>query len=177
MLLIPLVLTGILTQAVGPQIRKRRRAMRAATDDVTGFIGETFGAVQAIKLFRAEQPVLERFANLNRIRHRAALADTFLTEVLRGINRNMSTVSIAVVLIFAAGAIQRGEMSLGELTVFLTYLPRLDRLHGLCRRHHRPASKDRGRLREDAGAGGRRAIRGSAGSNPGPLAGRPSRNR
>ncbi|HUP14965.1 MAG TPA: ABC transporter ATP-binding protein [Acidimicrobiia bacterium] len=125
LLLIPLVLTGILTQAVGPQIRKRRRAMRAATDDVTGFIGETFGAVQAIKLFRAEKPVLERFANLNRIRHRAALADTFLTEVLRGINRNMSTVSIALVLIFAAGAIQRGEMSLGELTVFLTYLPRL----------------------------------------------------
>ncbi len=125
LLLIPLVLTGILTQSVGPQIRKRRRAMRAATDDVTGFIGETFGAVQAIKLFRAEQPVLERFANLNRIRHRAALADTFLTEVLRGINRNMSTVSVAFVLMFAAGAIQRGEMSLGELTVFLTYLPRL----------------------------------------------------
>lgn len=125
LLLIPLVLTGILTQAVGPQIRKRRRAMRAATDDVTGFIGETFGAVQAIKLFRAEQPVLHRFANLNRIRHRAALADTFLTEVLRGINRNMSTVSVALVLLFAAGAIQRSEMSLGELTVFLTYLPRL----------------------------------------------------
>jgi ATP-binding cassette subfamily B protein len=125
LLLIPLVLTGVLTQAVGPQIRKRRRAMRAATDDVTGFIGETFGAVQAIKLFRAEQPVLARFANLNRIRHRAALADTFLTEVLRGINRNMSTVSVAFVLLFSAGAIQRGEMSLGELTVFLTYLPRL----------------------------------------------------
>jgi ATP-binding cassette subfamily B protein len=125
LLLIPLVLTGILTQALGPLIRKRRRAMRAATDDVTGFIGETFGAVQAIKLFRAERPILERFSNLNRIRHRSALADTFLTEVLRGINRNMSTVSVAFVLLFAAGAIQRGEMSLGELTVFLTYLPRL----------------------------------------------------
>ena len=124
-LLIPLVLTGILTQSLGPQIRKRRRAMREATDDVTGFIGETFGAVQAIKLFRAEKPVLDRFANLNRIRHRAALADTFLTEVLRGINRNMSTISIAFVLLFSARAIQRGEISLGELTVFLTYLPRL----------------------------------------------------
>ena len=36
LLVIPLVLTGALTQAVGPQIRKRRRAMREATDDVTG---------------------------------------------------------------------------------------------------------------------------------------------
>jgi ATP-binding cassette subfamily B protein len=125
LLLIPLVLTGMLTQALGPQIRKRRRAMREATDEVTGFVGETFGAVQAIKLFRAEQPILARFANLNRTRHRAALADTFLTEVLRGINRNMSTISIAFVLLFAASAIQRGDISLGELTVFLTYLPRL----------------------------------------------------
>jgi ATP-binding cassette subfamily B protein/ATP-binding cassette subfamily C protein len=125
LLIIPLLLTGLLTQALSPQIRKRRRAMREATDDVTGFIGETFGAVQAIKLFRAETPVLSRFAGLNRIRHKAALADTFLTEVLRGINRNMSTINMAIVLIVAVGALQRRDLTLGELTVFLTYLPRL----------------------------------------------------
>ncbi|MGI8514645.1 MAG: ABC transporter ATP-binding protein [Acidimicrobiia bacterium] len=125
LLLIPVLLTGVITLALGPQIRKRRRAMREATDDVTGFVGETFGAVQAIKLFRAEEPVLSRFAGLNDIRHRAALADTFLTELLRGVNRNMATIAIAVVLIVAASSLNNGSMSLGELTVFLTYLPRL----------------------------------------------------
>jgi ABC-type multidrug transport system fused ATPase/permease subunit len=125
LLLIPVLLTGVITQALGPQIRKRRRAMREATDDVTGYVGETFGAVQAIKLFRAEEPVLVRFANLNRTRHRAALADTFLTELLRGVNRNMATIAIAVVLIVAAASLESGAMSLGALTVFLTYLPRL----------------------------------------------------
>ncbi|HSL24921.1 MAG TPA: ABC transporter ATP-binding protein [Acidimicrobiia bacterium] len=125
LLLVPLLLTGVITQALSPQIRTRRRAMREATDDVTGFIGETFGAVQAIKLFRAEQPVLGRFRELNRTRHRAALADTFLTEVLRGINRNMSTITIAIVLIAGAGRIGAGGLSLGGLTVFLSYLPRL----------------------------------------------------
>ncbi len=125
LLLIPLLLTGFLTQALSPQIRKRRRAMRAATDDVTGYIGEVFSGVQAIKLARAEGSILERFRALNEVRHRAALADTFLTEVLRGINRNMSTVSIALVLLLAAGAINRGEFTVGELAVFLTYLPRL----------------------------------------------------
>jgi ATP-binding cassette subfamily B protein/ATP-binding cassette subfamily C protein len=125
LLLIPVLLTGVITQALGPQIRKRRRAMREATDDVTGFVGETFGAVQAIKLFRAEDAVLTQFAGLNRTRHRAALADTFLTELLRGVNRNMATIAIAVVLIVAASSLDNGSMSLGELTVFLTYLPRL----------------------------------------------------
>lgn len=124
-LLVPLLLTGLLTQALSPQIRRRRRAMREATDDVTGFIGETFGAVQAVKLLRAETRVLARFAALNRIRHKAALADTFLTEVLRGINRNMATINIAIVLLMAAGSLERGELTLGDLTVFLVYLPRL----------------------------------------------------
>ncbi len=147
LLLIPILLTTVITQALGPQIRKRRRAMREATDDVTGFVGETFGAVQAIKLFRAEEPVLSRFAGLNRIRHRAALSDTFLTELLRGVNRNMATIAIAVVLIVAASELNTGSMSFGDLTVFLTYLPRLDRLHGLHRRHHRSAPSHRGCLR------------------------------
>ncbi|MGH8925939.1 MAG: ABC transporter ATP-binding protein [Acidimicrobiia bacterium] len=124
-LLVPLLLTSLLTQALGPQIRARRRAMRAATDDVTGFVGETFGAVQAIKLFRAEEGVMARFEGLNRTRHRAAMRDTVLTEVLRGINRNMSTIGIALVLIFGASSLSQESMSLGELTVFLTYLPRL----------------------------------------------------
>lgn len=121
----PLLLTTLLTQALSPEIRKRRRAMREATDEVTGFIGETFGAVQAIKLARAEQPLLARFAELNSIRHKAALSDTFLTEVLRGINRNMSTISIALTLLVAVGSIQSGEFTVGDLAIFLTYLPRL----------------------------------------------------
>ena len=89
--------------------------------------------MQAIKLFRAEQPVLGRFANLNQIRHRAALADTFLTEVLRGINRNMSTVSVAFVLMFAAGS-HPARRDLARRTDRLPHLPaEVDGLHGLRR--------------------------------------------
>jgi ABC-type multidrug transport system fused ATPase/permease subunit len=124
-LLVPLVLTMILTQALSPQIRKRRRAMRLATDRVTGFIGETFSGVQAVKLAAAEGPVLGRLHQLNETRHRAALADTFLTEALRGINRNMSTITVAIVLLVAADSIVDGTFSIGELALFLTYLPRL----------------------------------------------------
>ncbi len=124
-LLVPLLLTLLITQMLSPQIRKRRRAMRSATDAVTGFIGETFGGVQAIKLAAAEDSMLTRLHSLNNTRHRAALADTVLTEVLRGINRNMATITIAIVLLVAAGRIQAGTFTIGALTVFLTYLPRL----------------------------------------------------
>jgi len=125
LILIPLLLTGVLTQSLSPQIRNRRRAMRTATENVTGFVGETFGAVQAVKLAHAEEALLGEFRNLNETRRTAALRDTFLTELLRSINTNMATVGTALVLIVAAGAIRDGAFSVGDLAVFLTYLPRL----------------------------------------------------
>jgi ATP-binding cassette subfamily B protein len=123
--LAPLVLTTAVTQALSPQIRARRRAMRTATEAVTGFVGETMGSVQAVKLARAEDRVLDEFRRRNLVRRRAALRDTFLTEVLRSVNANMATVAIAVVLIVSAGDVRSGAFDVGELAVFLTYLPRL----------------------------------------------------
>ncbi len=125
LVLIPLLLTTVLTQSLSPQIRSRRREMRKATEAVTGFIGETFGAVQAVKLADADDAVMRGFESLNETRRRAALRDTFLTELLRSVNSNMATVATAVVLIVVAGSITTGEFTVGDLAVFLTYLPRL----------------------------------------------------
>lgn len=123
--LVPLLLTLLLTQSLSPQIRRRRRAMRLATEEVTGFVGELFAGVQAVKLADAIEPVLTRLDRLNEVRRKAALRDTFLTELLRSINSNMATIATALVLIVAASGILEGTFSVGELAVFLTYLPRL----------------------------------------------------
>lgn len=125
MVLVPLVLTGALTQSLSPQIRTRRRAMRIATENVTGFVGEAFGAVQAIKLADAGEAMLDRFEALNETRRLAALRDTFLTELLRSINTNMATIGVAIVLLATERGLAQGEFTVGELVVFLTYLPRL----------------------------------------------------
>lgn len=125
-LLVPLALVIVVAQALGPQIRTRRRIMRRATEDVTGLIGETFGAVQAIKLAAADESMLAELVRRNEIRRRAALRDTFLTEALFSVNRNMSTVTIALVLVLVAiGGSVGGGLSVGELVVFLSLLPRL----------------------------------------------------
>ena len=124
-ILVPLLLTGGLTQTLGPEIRRRRRAMRAATERVTGFIGETFGAAQAIKLALAEQSVLDEFRRLNTARRAAALRDTFLTELLRSINTNMATIATGLVLLVSASGLVDGTFTVGALAVFLTYVPRL----------------------------------------------------
>lgn len=122
---IPLLLTLGLTQGLSPQIRKRRREMRVATEAVTGFVGELFGGVQAVKLADASEHVLAHFDGMNEVRRKAALRDTFLTELLRSINSNMATIGTAIVLLVAASDILEGTFTVGELAVFLTYLPRL----------------------------------------------------
>ncbi|MEM7326130.1 MAG: ABC transporter ATP-binding protein [Actinomycetota bacterium] len=124
-LLVPLLFIVLITQALGPEIRSRRRAMRLATEDVTGIIGETFGAVQAVKLTSAEPAMLAEFHRRNEIRRKAALRDTFLTEAIRSLNVNMSTITVAIVLIVSAGGLLDGSLTVGELVVFLVYLPRL----------------------------------------------------
>lgn len=124
-LLVPMLFVVFAAQALGPQIRIRRRAMREATEEVTGLIGESFGAVQSIKLAAAEQPMLDELGRRNEVRRKAALRDTFLTEALTSMIANMATLTIAVVLLVSTNRLIDGSLTVGELVVFLTYLPRL----------------------------------------------------
>ncbi len=124
-LLVPLLLTLVLTQALVPEIRRRRREMRFATETVTGFVGEMFGSVQAVKLAGARSSMLTHFRALNEHRRKKALRDTFLTEALRSINVNMASIAVAITLIAVSGRVGSPEFTIGDLTVFLTYLPRL----------------------------------------------------
>ncbi len=48
MALIPLLIVGVVANLASSRIEHYRRASRQATGDVTGFIGEFFGAVQAV---------------------------------------------------------------------------------------------------------------------------------
>ena len=124
-LLVPLVLTLGLTQALVPEIRRRRREMRSATEAVTGFVGELFGGVQSVKLAGSGGTMLEQFRTLNERRRHRALRDVFLTEALRSINHNMASIAVAITLIAVSARVGSPDFTIGDLTVFLTYLPRL----------------------------------------------------
>ena len=124
-LLVPLLATLVVTQALVPEIRKRRREMRFATEAVTGYVGELFGGVQAVKLAGARDSMMDQFRTLNEHRRQRALRDTFLTEALRSINVNMAAIAMAITLIAVSGRVGTPDFTVGDLTVFLTYLPRL----------------------------------------------------
>lgn len=123
--LIPLAAALILTASLSNRIRAYRERMRNATERVTGFLGDLFGSIESVKAAGREEPMLDHFAEVNDERRAAALNDSALTEILRTINRNMANVGIGAVLLVGASAIAAGSLTVGGLTTFLVYIPRL----------------------------------------------------
>lgn len=110
---------------VGNVVRRYRRANREATGRITSFIGETFGAVQAVKVAAAERHVLDHFHTLNETRRKAAVKDTLFNEMYRSVNTNMVNIGVGIVLLLSAGAMARGTFTVGDFVLFVAYLQRL----------------------------------------------------
>ena len=74
---------SVLCRLLGNRLRAWRRREREATAAVTGFIGDLFGAIGAVKVAGAEAAVARRFEALGEARADAARVDQVATQVLR----------------------------------------------------------------------------------------------
>jgi len=122
MALIPLVVTGLIANATSARIERYRRASRQATGSVTGFIGEMFGAVQAIKVASAEPHVIDHFNQINDQRRRLTLRERLFDKFLDSIYDNTGSLGTGVVLLLAGQALQSGSLSLGDFSLFVYLL-------------------------------------------------------
>ncbi|MFC4426621.1 ABC transporter ATP-binding protein [Deinococcus navajonensis] len=121
----PLLLMVLFVQRLSPTIRSYRRRMREATARVTDFIGETFGAVSAVKLAAREDAMVTHLRALGETRRQAALRDVLLTELIRGVNTNMVNLAVGLVLLLGANKVRGGSLGVGEFVLFIGLLPRL----------------------------------------------------
>jgi ATP-binding cassette subfamily B protein len=118
----PLVAIVAVANLMTARIKKYRQAHREATAKVTGFIGELFGGVQAIKVASAERHALGYFADLSEKRRRAALLDSLLTQGLDSFNMNTVSIATGLILILAAQQMQTGSFTVGDFALFVSYL-------------------------------------------------------
>jgi ATP-binding cassette subfamily B protein len=120
--LLPFIVVGIVANAATNRIETYRRASRKAAGKVTGFIGEFFGAVQAVKVATAEEGVIARFGQLNDERRRLSLKDRLFNEILHSIFRNAVNLGTGAILILAGQAMRDGSFTVGDLAMFTFYL-------------------------------------------------------
>ena len=123
--LVPLAGMLFFGHKMGGYIRKYRKANREATGRITSFIGEVFGAVQAVKVASAEDRVLRHFGQLNDNREKVAVKDALFSEIFRSVNANMINIGTGLVLILAAEGMRGGSFSLGDFALFVFFLQRL----------------------------------------------------
>lgn len=125
---IPALTVGFVTSRLMGRIAQYRRAGLAATTKVAGFLGEMFGAVQAIKVAAAESRVLAHFEELNRDRKKTWLRDSLFSTTLMSVYQNVVNVGTGIILIIAADAMRTGQFTLGDFALFVYFLNYITRL-------------------------------------------------
>src|SRR5919106_2359659 len=122
MALVPLLIVGVIANLATRRIEHYRRASRQATGNVTGFIGEFFGAVQAVKVATAERNVIGHFHTLNDERRKLTVREKLFDDLLGSIYRNTSTLGTGVILILVGQSMRVGTFTLGDFSLFVYLL-------------------------------------------------------
>jgi ATP-binding cassette subfamily B protein len=119
---VPLLLIVALVSQAGKRIARFRLANQEAIGNVTGLLGEMFGAVQAVKASGSEANVVEYFRDVNNRRRAATLNDRVFNEFLHSAATNIANIGIGLILLLAASKIRDGEFTVGDFSLFVSYL-------------------------------------------------------
>jgi ATP-binding cassette, subfamily B, bacterial len=122
MIFAPLALIMALTRLAWGRIIHYNRLTASSTDAVTGFLGEIFGAVQAVKIANAEEDLTAHFQRLNENRSKAALREKLFWGLLDMVNSSAVTFGIGVILLMAGAALRTGSFTVGDFALFTFYL-------------------------------------------------------
>jgi ATP-binding cassette subfamily B protein len=120
--LTPLLFVGLIANAASKRIERFRKDSRQAAGKVTGFIGEIFGAIQAVKVATAEEDVIRHFRDLNENRRLVAVRESLFNQILDSIYLNMSTLGTGVILILVGQSMRSGTFSVGDFSLFVFLL-------------------------------------------------------
>jgi ATP-binding cassette subfamily B protein len=119
---IPLFSIIILSRLAWGRLLGTYRQGRLALDAATGFLGETFGAVQAVKVAGAEEGVVDHLAALNHARAQVELQQVFYRGLLSALNNSVVNFGIGVMLLMAGTAMGQGTFTVGDFALFVSYL-------------------------------------------------------
>ncbi|MDQ3928020.1 MAG: ABC transporter ATP-binding protein/permease [Chloroflexota bacterium] len=119
---LPLLVVVAAANMASARIIKYRRASRLSTGNVTGFLGEMLGAVQAIKVADAEASMLAHFDRLNDMRRTETVRDRLFNQVMESVYGNAVSLGTGLILLFAAQYMSAGEFTVGDFALFQFYL-------------------------------------------------------
>jgi len=115
----------VVSRSTATRVRHYRKAAREATEGITGFLGETLGSVQSVKVAGAEASMLHHFDELNDVRRQMMVRDRTFTAGLEALFRNTVSIGTGLILILAAaslGTTGGARLTVGEFAMFVFLL-------------------------------------------------------
>lgn len=120
--LVPLIAVFFINRFAWRRFLHYAQESRTADSRTTGFMGEIFGAVQAVKVAGAEGGVLHRFEALSEYRREMNVRKGLFWATFANISDNMGDIATAVMVLMAGQALSDGTFTIGDFTLFTTYL-------------------------------------------------------
>jgi ATP-binding cassette subfamily B protein len=123
---VPFVLLIAVGNWAMKNVEKFSQTSRKASGKVTDFIGEVFGAAQAVKVATAEANVIQRFERLNENRRKAAITERLYMTFVESAIWNFMNIITGVILLLVAQSLNASSgkpaISLGDFSLFTYYL-------------------------------------------------------
>jgi ATP-binding cassette subfamily B protein len=119
---VPLAIVIGVVRLASKRIQMYRKSAQQSIGEVTGLLGEVFGAVQAVKVASAEENVVSYFKTLNETRRKAALNDLLYTQILGSISTNAANIGTGVLLLIVASSMRGGQFTVGDFALFVSYI-------------------------------------------------------
>ncbi len=120
--LLPLAGVFFLNRFAWSRFLRYGHESRSADSKVTGFLGEIFGAVQAVKVADAEAGTMGYFHTLNETRRRLNVRYAVFWALFQAANDHLGDIAVAVMVLMAGSAIATGSFSVGDFALFSSYL-------------------------------------------------------
>ncbi len=120
--LVPLVGVFFLNRYAFGRFLKYGHEARAASSQVTGFLGEIFGAIQAMKVADAEAGTMAYFQHLNEQRRITNVRHGVFFATFQATWDNMGDVAVAVMVVLAGIGMSQGTFTVGDFVLFTGYL-------------------------------------------------------
>ncbi|HQE91928.1 MAG TPA: ABC transporter ATP-binding protein [Anaerolineae bacterium] len=100
------------------------RETRATNADVVGELAEDIAGMRVIQAFAREDTSQERFNESNRANRDANVRAMSLSFIFMPVMDLLGTLATAIVLWFGGQTVARGELTIGVIVAFLTYVTR-----------------------------------------------------
>lgn len=119
---LPLAAALTAGRVVWDHLRRLGALRDGATDDVTGFLAESFAAVQTVKLCGAAENVASHFSKLNRARGHYVVQGATLYQAIDSMTNTAISAGIGIVLLLAGHAMAAHTFTVGDFALFVYFL-------------------------------------------------------